>query len=69
MRLHYLFLPKACQNYNCNVDQTRLTLLSRPLAPKEGAAIGAAVHPVLCGVAAEGEERQHAAPEEAQQPG
>ena len=36
--------------------------------PKQGAAIGAAVHPVLRVVAAEGEQKQRAAAQEAEHP-
>ena len=41
---------------------------SGPFTPKQGAAIGAAVHPVLCVVAAEGEQKQRAAAQEAEHP-
>lgn len=42
---------------------------SRPLAAKQNIALTAAVHPVFGGVAAERKKRQHAASQEAEQPG
>lgn len=63
-------------HYLCHVAKVLYCILllpasqgSRPLTAKQNIALTAAVHPVFGGVTAEREKRQHAASQEAEQPG
>lgn len=51
------------------VSASRSMASSRPLLAEDGAASRASVDPVLCAVAAEWEQRQHAAAQKAQKEG